>query len=112
MSRVALRFPILYVLEDQELLEAFTLEAFELSAAANLPARLLAGNLQKAPLFPLEGGVNAAWVMLPLRRPRYKRCSRTFNVGHPACTWLKLSRASRTRRFPRTWRISSWLRRR
>ena len=28
----------------------------------------------------LEGGVNAAWVMLPARRPRYKRCSRTFNV--------------------------------
>jgi hypothetical protein len=24
--------------------------------------------------------VNATWVMLPLRRPRYKRCSRTFNV--------------------------------
>ena len=68
-----------HVLEDQELLEAFTLEAFELSAAANLPALFSQATYRRRPNL-LEGGVNAAWVMLPLRRPRYKRCSRTFNV--------------------------------
>ena len=68
-----------HVLEDQELLEAFTLEAFEQSAAANLPAVFSQATYRKRPDL-LEGGVNATWVMLPLRRPRYKRCSRTFNV--------------------------------
>ena len=68
-----------HVLEDQELLEAFTLEAFEQAAAANLPAVFSQATYRRRPDL-LEGGVNAAWVMLPLRRPRYKRCSRTFNV--------------------------------
>jgi hypothetical protein len=68
-----------HVLEDQELLEAFTLDAFEQSAAANLPAVFSQATYRKRPDL-LEGGVNATWVMLPLRRPRYKRCSRTFNV--------------------------------
>ena len=68
-----------YVLEDQELLEAFTLEAFEQAAAANLPAVFSQATYRRRPDL-LEGGVNAAWVMLPLRRPRYKRCSRTFKV--------------------------------
>ena len=68
-----------HVLEDQELLEAFTLEAFEQAAAANLPAVFSEETYRRRPDL-LEGGVNAAWVMLPMRRPRYKRCSRTFNV--------------------------------
>ena len=68
-----------HVLEDQELLEAFTLDAFEQSAAANLPAVFSQATYRRRPDL-LEGGVNATWVMLPLRRPRYKRCSRTFNV--------------------------------
>jgi hypothetical protein len=67
------------VLENQELLEAFTLEAFEQAAAANLPAVFSQATYRRRPAL-LEGGVNAAWVMLPFRRPRYKRCSRTFNV--------------------------------
>lgn len=67
------------VLEDQQLLEGFTLEAFEQAAAANLPALFSESTYRRRPDL-LEGGINAAWVMLPVRRPRYKRCSRTFNV--------------------------------
>ncbi len=68
-----------HVLDNQELLEGFALEAFEQAAAANLPALFSEATYKKRPEL-LEGGVNATWVMLPLRRPRYKRCSRTFNV--------------------------------
>jgi hypothetical protein len=68
-----------HVLDNQELLEGFALEAFEQAAAANLPALFSEAIYKKRPEL-LEGGVNATWVMLPLRRPRYKRCSRTFNV--------------------------------
>ena len=68
-----------HVLDDQELLEGFALEAFEQAAAANLPAVLSEGTYKKRPEL-LEGGVNATWMMLPLRRPRYKRCSQTFTV--------------------------------
>jgi hypothetical protein len=68
-----------HVLDNQELLEGFALEAFEQAAAANLPALFSERTYQQRPGL-LEGGLNAAWVMLPIRRPRYKRCSRTFNV--------------------------------
>jgi hypothetical protein len=68
-----------HILDNQELLEGFALEAFEQAAAANLPALFSDATYKKRPEL-LEGGVNAAWVMLPLRRPRYKRCSRTYNV--------------------------------
>ena len=68
-----------HVLDNQELLEAFALEAFEQAAAANLPALFSEATYKKRPEL-LEGGINATWVMLPLGRPRYKRCSRTFNV--------------------------------
>ena len=68
-----------HVLDDQELLEGFALDAFEQAAGANLPRLFSDTTYRKRPEL-IEGGVNAAWVMLPLRRPRYKRCSRTFNV--------------------------------
>ena len=68
-----------HILDNQELLEGFALEAFEQAAAANLPAVFTDATYRKRPDL-LEGGVNATWIMLPLRRPRYKRCSRTFNV--------------------------------
>lgn len=69
------------VFEDEVLLEAFALEAFEHAAAANLPSLFSAELYRRRPDL-LEGGVEAAWVMLPLtRRPRrYKRCTRTFPV--------------------------------
>jgi hypothetical protein len=65
------------VLDNEELLEGFVLEAFEQAAAANLPALFSEATYRRRPEL-LEGGVNAAWLMLPIRRPRYKRCSRTF----------------------------------
>jgi hypothetical protein len=69
-----------HILDNQELLEGFALEAFEQAAAANLPAVLSEATYKQRPEL-LEGGVNAAWILLPLRgRKRYKRCTRTFKV--------------------------------
>jgi hypothetical protein len=69
-----------YVLDNQELLEGFALEAFEQAAAANLPAVFSEATYRQRPHL-LEGGVNAGWVLLPLSgRKRYKRCSRVFKV--------------------------------
>jgi hypothetical protein len=69
-----------HILDNQELLEGFTLEAFEQAAASNLPAVLSDATYRQRPQL-LEAGVNAAWLMLPLRgRKRYKRCSRSFKV--------------------------------
>lgn len=69
-----------HVLDNQELFEAFALEAFEQAAATNLPAVLSEETYRQRPDL-LEAGVNAGWVLLPLRgRKRYKKCSRTFKV--------------------------------
>jgi hypothetical protein len=69
-----------HILDNQELLEGFALEAFEQAAAANLPAVLSESTYRQRPDL-LEGGVNAAWLLMPLRgRKRYKRCTRVFKV--------------------------------
>jgi hypothetical protein len=69
-----------FVLDNQELLEGFALEAFEYAAAANLPALFPQAVYRQRPEL-LEGGVNCAWVLLPLRgRKRYKRCTQVFKV--------------------------------
>ena len=69
-----------HILDDREMLEGYMLEAFEQSAAANLPAVLSEAVYRQRPGL-LEGGVNAAWILMPLRgRKRYKRCSRVFKV--------------------------------
>ena len=69
-----------YVLDNQELLEGFALEAFEQAAAANLPPILSAAVYRDRPDL-LESSSRTAWVMLPLRRrKRYKKCARTFRV--------------------------------
>ncbi len=70
------------VLQDSELLEAFTLEAFEAAAAANLPAVLPEAAYAQRPEL-LEGGLNVSWPMLPARGGprRYKRCSQVFSVS-------------------------------
>lgn len=68
------------VLDNQELLEGYALEAFEQAAAANLPAVLSEATYRQRPDL-LEAGLNAGWVLLPLRGPkRYKRCTRAFKV--------------------------------
>ena len=69
------------VLDNQELLEGYALEAFEHAAAANLPAVFSEATYRRRPDL-LEAGVNAGWVLLPLRGPkRYKRCTRSFQVS-------------------------------
>lgn len=69
-----------YVLDNQELLEGFALEAFEQAAAANLPPILSDAVYRQRPDL-LESRTPTAWVMLPLRRrKRYKKCGRTFKV--------------------------------
>ena len=70
-----------YVLENEELLEGFALEAFEQAAAANLPA-LFSDTVYRQRPDLLEGGINAGWILLPFRRGarRYKKCSRVFKV--------------------------------
>ncbi len=68
------------VLDNQELLEGYVLEAFEHAAAANLPAVFSEATYRQRPDL-LEAGVNAGWVLLPLRGPkRYKRCTRSFPI--------------------------------
>jgi hypothetical protein len=70
-----------HILDNQELLEGFALEAFEQAAAANLPAVLSEATYRQRPEL-LEAGVNAAWVLMPLRgRKRYKRCTRVFKAS-------------------------------
>jgi hypothetical protein len=69
-----------HILDNHELLEGFALEAFEQAAAANLPGVLSEATYRQRPGL-LEAGVNAAWILMPLRgRKRYKRCTRPFKV--------------------------------
>jgi hypothetical protein len=69
-----------HVLDNQEFLEGFALEAFERAAAANLPAVLSEATYSQRPEL-LEAGVNAGWLLMPLRgSKRYKRCSRAFKI--------------------------------
>jgi hypothetical protein len=69
------------VLNNQELLEGYALEAFEQAAASNLPAVFSEATYRRRPDL-LEAGLNAGWVLLPLRGPkRYKRCTRSFHVN-------------------------------
>lgn len=70
-----------YVLDNQELLEGFALEAFEQSAAANLPPLLPSSVYRERPDLVESQGMSTTWVMLPLRkRRRYKKCARVFKV--------------------------------
>jgi len=70
-----------YVLDNHELLEGFALEAFEQSAAANLPPVLSESVYRERPDLLEAQEVKTCWVMLPLRRrKRYKKCGRTFKV--------------------------------
>ncbi len=69
-----------HILDNQELLEGFALEAFEQAAASNLPAVLSEATYRQRPEL-LEAGVSAAWLLMPFRgHKRYKRCTRAFKV--------------------------------
>jgi len=70
-----------YVLDDQELLEGFALEAFEQAAAANLPAVLPEETYRKRPNLGEARRLRGVWVMMPRgRRKRYKKFSRRIPV--------------------------------
>ncbi len=64
-----------YELDNEALLEAAALEAFETAAAANFPPALLRPELREA------SDVNATWVALPPGdRKRYKKYTKIFEV--------------------------------
>ena len=70
-----------YVLDNQELLEGFVLEAFEKAAAANLPPVLSENSYEKRPELRESNRIRGTWVMLPLRgRKRYKKYTRIPEV--------------------------------
>ncbi|NYT02999.1 MAG: hypothetical protein GKC10_09640 [Methanosarcinales archaeon] len=71
-----------YVLDNQELLEGFTLEAFEKAAAANLPPILPEEAYRKRPDLRESKTVRGMWIPLPLRgrRRRYKKYSRIMRT--------------------------------
>ncbi len=95
-----------YVLDNQELLEGFALEAFEQAAAANLPPVLSEAVYRERPDL-LEGGVKTCWVMLPLRRrKRYKKCARDVQGPRSVRTWP--TRSSRSRGRSPTISRTSW----
>jgi hypothetical protein len=70
-----------YILDDQELLEGFALEAVEQAVAANLPPALPEVAYLKRPDL-LEAKSRGTWVLMPLRgrRKRYKTYSRKFQI--------------------------------
>jgi hypothetical protein len=70
-----------YVLDDQELLEGFALEAFEEAAAANLPPILPEETYRMRPDLTEARKLRGVWVMMPGgRRKRYKKYSRRIPI--------------------------------
>lgn len=70
-----------YVLDNQELLEGFTLEAFEQAAAANLPLILPAEAYRKRPDLAEARKLRGVWGMRPGgRQKRYKKYSRKIQT--------------------------------
>jgi hypothetical protein len=70
-----------YVLDNEELLEGFALEAFEQAAAANLPPVLSEETYRKRPSLGEARKLRGTWKMMPGgRRKRYKKFSRVIPV--------------------------------
>ena len=70
-----------YVLDNQELLEGFALEAFEQAAAANLPPVLPEAIYRTRPDLREARRLRGTWVMMPRRRwKRYKKYSRRLPI--------------------------------
>ncbi len=70
-----------YVLDNQELLEGFALEAFEQAAASNLPPVLPEETYRKRPELAEARRLRGVWVVMPRgRRMRYKKFSRRIPV--------------------------------
>jgi hypothetical protein len=71
-----------YILENQELLEGFVLEAFEQAAASNLPPVLPERVYELRPELRETSGMKATWVLQPLRsrKKHYKKCTRVYET--------------------------------
>lgn len=70
-----------FVLDNQELLEGFALEAFEQAAAANLPPVLPAEIYKKRPDLAEGKKLRGAWIMMPRGlRKRFKKFSRKIPI--------------------------------
>jgi hypothetical protein len=70
-----------YVLDDEELLEGFVLEAFEKSATRNLPEVLQEEAYIKRPDLRETKGLRGTWILQPLRgRKFYKKYTRVLNT--------------------------------
>ncbi|HSJ97395.1 MAG TPA: hypothetical protein VLC53_09995, partial [Myxococcota bacterium] len=70
-----------YVLESQEMLEGFALEAFEQAAAANLPPVLPEQTYRSRPDLAQARRLRGTWILMPRgRRKRYKKFSRRLPV--------------------------------
>jgi hypothetical protein len=66
-----------YILDDQELIKGFALEAFEQAATANFPPVLPEETYKKRPELRETGKLRGTWVMMPRGvRKRYKKFSR------------------------------------
>lgn len=66
-----------YILDDQELLEGFVLEAFEEAASGNLPAVLPEETYEKHPELRKAKNLRGFWAMMPPgKRKKYKKFSR------------------------------------
>ena len=72
-----------YILDNQELLEGYALEAFENAAAANLPPVLSEEVYRQRPELRETTGIKGTWVLQPLGSGghyKYKKYTRIFDI--------------------------------
>jgi hypothetical protein len=70
-----------YILDNQELLEGYALEAFEQAATVNLPPVLPERFYEARPELRETTGIRSTWVMQPLQgSKRYKKCTRIYET--------------------------------
>jgi hypothetical protein len=70
-----------YILDNQELLEGYALEAFEQAATVNLPPVLPERVYEARPELRETTGIRSTWVMQPLQgAKRYKKCTRIYET--------------------------------
>jgi len=79
-----------YILENEELLEAYTLEAFENAVAANMPSVLSEETYRRRPDLRESRVLKGTWVLMPLRR-RKKRYKKYSKVARTKLTPHKVS---------------------
>lgn len=73
-----------YILDDRELLEGYTLEAFNHAATMNLPAVLPEEAYRQRPELRETNGLRGTWVLQPLGKGhhyKYKKYTKIFDVS-------------------------------